>query len=218
MLLLASCATGGVKFSPRFPEDPAPSASSENAFSTGKETPLSPLQTRLVESADWALGRRTLQVKGRRFNQDCSGVVTAIYYRAGVDLTGEAAGYAGGGVERLYSLLEAEDLLYLPEIPAPGDLLFWDDSFDADGNGKRDDPLTHMGMVVAADPAGNIRYIHHNYRKGIVLASLNLRHPDDPVLNSPMRARNAEPGHAPLWLSSHLLRRAGKAYELGADR
>ena len=182
-----------------------------------EESSFSSLQSNLVESAEWALGRNSLMVNGRRFNLDCTGVVLAVYYRSGIDLTRNLGSYTGGGVQRLNSYLKDLGLLYKPEIPAPGDLLFWDNTYDKNQDGNSNDELTHVGMVVSSDRSGNIQYIHHNYRKGIVKASMNLKDPDNLALNTPMRARDAEPGHAPKWLSSHLLREAGKAYEIPAE-
>lgn len=203
-LILSSCAS-----TPAAPpaNDLPPEASGSPA--------ASPLQERLVDSARWARGRNRLEVDGRRFNLDCSGVVLALYYRAGLDLQSYLGPYSGGGVERLYALMDDHDLLYKQPALAPGDLLFWDNSYDRNNNGVRDDAFTHVGMVVKVDENHQIEYIHHNYRKGIVFARMNLLDPDNLDKNSPMRARDAEVGHAPLWLSSHLLRQAGKAYILG---
>jgi hypothetical protein len=167
-----------------------------------------------MASAQWALGKKTLVVDGQKFNMDCSGVILAIYYRAGINLLPRLSDYRGGGVQRLYALMEEGQLLYKQTILAPGDMLFWDNTYDRDNDGKMNDPLTHVGMVVSADNRGNIRYIHYHYKKGIILANMNLMNPDDLDLNSPMRARNSEEGHATLWLSSHLLKNAARAYEL----
>jgi len=203
-LLLLSCATGrsGSLAGPPVKPDSAGEGS------------LSPVQRDLVESAGWALGQSRLKVKDRNFNLDCSGVVLAIYYRAGIDLTSSLGGYSGGGVQRLYSYLMDHNLLYLPARPVPGDLLFWDNTYDKNSDGRQNDELTHVGMVVSVNREGTVEYIHHNYRKGIVLASMNLLDPDNLAVNSPMRMKSSEPGHAPRWLSSHLLRDAGRAYEL----
>lgn len=175
---------------------------------------ITSLQEDLADSAYWAEGRENLSIEGRKFNMDCSGVVLAIYYRCGIDLTKNLGRYSGGGVQRLYSYLDEKQLLYNSDYPAQGDLLFWDNTYDKNNDGAKNDELTHVGMVVESDKKGDVVYIHHNYRKGIVMASMNLLDPDNLDRNTPMRARGAEAGHAPKWLSSHLLREAGKAYEI----
>lgn len=201
LILFSSCATTGTDNNTTVLEIPEAGDMTE-------------IQKDLVDSAEWALGRNRLEIQGRRFNLDCSGVVLAVYYRSGIDLQSYIRGYTGGGVQRLYALMEENELLYKQPHLAPGDMLFWDNTYDKNKDGKKNDSLTHVGMVVYADKNGNIQYIHHNYRLGIVLAEMNLLDPDNLELNSPMRARDAEPGHAPLWLSSHLLKNAARAYEI----
>lgn len=177
-------------------------------------TEISLIQHDLIESAQWALGKKRLVVDGRTFNLDCSGVVLAVYYKSGIDIQPYLSDYSGGGVERIYSFMDDRQLLYYQPNLAPGDMLFWDNTYDKNTDGLKNDELTHVGMVVSIDNKGNIEYIHHNYRQGIVLAKMNLLDPDNLQLNSPMRAKGEEPGHAPLWLSSHLLKQAARAYEI----
>ena len=196
VFLLGACATGRA------------------AVETETFEAVSPMQQKLIDSARWALGKNSLRVNNRQFNLDCTGVVLAIYYRSGIDLAENFSRYQGGGVQRLYAYMDELDLLYRTDYPQPGDLLFWDDTYDHNGDGKINDELTHVGMVVSTDSQGNIRYIHHNYRKGIILAKMNFLQPDDLNVNDPMRARNAEEGHAPRWLSSHLLREEARAYKV----
>jgi hypothetical protein len=179
-----------------------------------KSEGYSDTQKSLSDSGLWAVGRKKLEVGGRRFNLDCSGVVLAVYYRAGIDLQPMLTDFKGGGVQRLYSLMKHNELTYRPARPEPGDMLFWDNTYDKNGNRKKDDELTHVGMVVRSLDDGTVEYVHHNYRKGIVLARMNLSDPDNLDVNSPMRARGEEAGHAPLWLSSHLLKDAARGYEL----
>jgi hypothetical protein len=96
-------------------------------------------------------------------------------------------------------------------LPLPGDLVFWDNTYDRNGNGRWDDDLTHAGIVVSVDDDGTIHYVHHNYRRGIVVEQMNLRAPDDTTRNSAMRMRGSPDGNG-LWLSSHLFRDAGSPY------
>lgn len=200
-LIFFSCTT--------IPMDEPPLGAAENP-----DQEISTVQQDLVESAQWALGRKRLEVNGRKFNMDCSGVVLAVYYKSDIDLQPYLGTYSGGGVQRLYAFMDDQQLLYKQPLLAPGDMLFWDNTYDKNNDGTINDTLTHVGMVVSADSEGNIQYIHHNYRRGIVLAKMNLLDPDNLELNSPMRAKNSEKGHAPLWLSSHLLKQAARAYEI----
>ncbi len=178
-------------------------------------------QAQLLEGARWALGRRELVVRGRRFNMDCTGAVLAIYYYAGLDLSRNFPRYRGGGVERLYRSLEVAALIYDTLEPVPGDIIFWDNTYDRNNDGRWNDPLTHVGMVVSVSREGDIEYVHLNYRRGIVIERMNLRRPQvyrdrnlggARVVNSPIRMRVPGRPHPPRWLASHLYRAFGMGY------
>ena len=210
LLLLSSCKT----VPDIIDTDPLPS---KNANSIE----LSETQRLLVEEANRLIGVEKLFVKNRAFSMDCSGTVMAIYWYAGIDLAEAFPLYSGGGTERIYKYLRDKNLLYRTELPKPGDIIFWDNTFDKNGNGKLDDYLTHMGMVVSVDDEGNIEYIHENYRKGIILAKMNLYKPDayteiidgeKIILNDPMRMKGSV--KSPKWLSSQLYNNFAMGYLL----
>ncbi len=182
---------------------------------------LSKTQQLLVEEANRLIGVEKLFVKNKSFSMDCSGTVMAIYWYAGIDLAEAFPLYSGGGTERIYKYLRDKNLLYRTELPKPGDIIFWDNTFDKNGNGKPDDYLTHMGMVVSVDDKGNIEYIHENYRKGIILAKMNLYKPDvyseiidgeKIILNDPMRMKGSVKYSK--WLSSQLYKNFAMGYLL----
>jgi hypothetical protein len=191
----------------------------------GREEAVARRQEALVTGAKELLGRQELVVRGRRFNMDCTGVVLAVYYWAGMDLSRDLARYSGNGVTRLYKSLESRDLLYRTRDPAPGDIIFWDNTYDRNGDGRFNDALTHTGMVVNTHPDGGIEYIHLNYRRGIILEAMNLHHPDAyqdtrrgkvTIVNSPMRMKEAGKPHPDKWLASQLYRVFGKGYLTGS--
>ncbi len=181
---------------------------------------LSPVQNLLMEGAQRFAGASSLKVNGRTFPMDCTGTVLAIYAYAGIDLAGPMNNFSGNGVTRLNSYLQSLGLLYSTELPAPGDIIFWDDTYDRNNDGIWNDPLTHAGIVLTTDPDGTIHYIHHNYRLGIVVARMNLLKPDtvesgDKRLNSAMRMRDGKVH--PRWLSSHLYRELGQGWKIAAE-
>jgi hypothetical protein len=192
---------------------------SGSTFSRPAET--SDVQRLLAEGARKVLGRRHLVVRGRSFPYDCTGLVLAIYWYAGIDLARDFEQYSGNGVLRLYHSLERENLLYSSPHPTTGDIIFWDNTYDRNGDGAWNDSLTHVGMVLASHPDGNIQYVHLNYTRGIVIESMSLLEPDLHkklvrgqlrILNSPIRLK--EPGrlHPPLWLAGQLYRVLGMGY------
>jgi len=179
------------------------------------------IRAELGAGARSVLGATELVVKGRRFNWDCTGTVLAIYWYAGIDLARDFGRYSGGGVSRLYRTLKDASLLYTTREPILGDLVFWDDTYDADGDGAWDDPLTHVGMVMETAADGTISYVHLNYRKGIVIEQMNLREPDVhqrakaggvTIVNSPLRMAEAGKEHPDRWLSGQLYRVLGMGY------
>ncbi|SIQ15577.1 hypothetical protein SAMN05920897_104158 [Alkalispirochaeta americana] len=162
----------------------------------------------IAEAARALVGRRSLRIRGRVFPSDCSGVILAIFYQAGIDLMPAFAGETGNGVKRLWKLgtpLEESDI-------APGDIIFWDNTYDRNRNNLWDDELTHAGIVAAIDGEGTISYVHHNYRRGIVEEKMNLLRPQDTTVNSAMRMRGQRDPEGERWLSSHLFREARRLY------
>jgi hypothetical protein len=179
----------------------------------------------LGEGARSVLGATELVVKGRRFSWDCTGTVLAIYWYAGIDLARDFGRYGGGGVNRLYRTLRDAGLLYTSAEPILGDLVFWDDTYDADGDGAWDDPLTHVGMVMETAADGTVSFVHLNYRKGIVIETMNLREPGVhqrvkagkmTIVNSPLRMAETGKEHPAKWLAGQLYRVLGMGYLLEA--
>jgi cell wall-associated NlpC family hydrolase len=179
------------------------------------------IREELVGTAYSLLGKNRLAVGGKKFRLDCTGLVQAIYWGAGIDLESPLAAYTGNGVARLYSFLDDRGFVTKGNDPLPGDLIFWDNTYDHNGNGRVDDPLTHVGMVVSVRNNGDLEYIHHNYRRGIILENMNPRTPGlysrvvngkTVVVNSPMRMRGS-PAYDKV-LSGELVRAWGQAYLL----
>jgi cell wall-associated NlpC family hydrolase len=180
---------------------------------------LSSVQEQVVESARSLVGRRNLRVNGRRFRFDCTGTILAAYYGAGIDLQAEFSRYTGNGVARLFKLAADHDLVYTGDSPNPGDVIFWDNTYDRNGDGAFNDQLTHAGVVIRAYEDGSVDYVHHNYRDGIVIARMSLGAPDvhrseAALVNSPMRMKSHRYMNPAEWLASHLYRSAGMLYQL----
>jgi hypothetical protein len=170
----------------------------------------------LAEGARSILGAKQLLVRGRRFTMDCTGVVLACYWYAGIDLARDFGKFSGNGVRRIHKTLERDDLLYSNAAPLVGDIIFWDNTYS-------DAPLSHVGMVLQVDSDGTVTYIHHHVTKGIITEYMNLRSPgvrtmidngQVKVINSPLRLAVAGTPHPPAWLSGQLYRALGMGYLL----
>ncbi len=208
-LLLISCATT---------ETGTPSETLRNDKGEIRE-----IQALLKEAAYKYIGAHSLTVKGKTFRTDCSGVVSSLYYYAGIDLESYYPDYTGSGTERIYKMLSERGLLEETWLPETGDIVFWDNTYDKNNNGKKDDMLTHIGMVVECDKFGNISYIHHNYLKGIVIEKMNIRYKNEYtrtkkgtviIINSPMKEREGSRRSRDKWLSGQLYNSSGQGYRI----
>ncbi len=181
------------------------------------------VQGKIVASALHAADTQSVAIGSKRFNYDCSGTILSIYYRAGIDLTPSFNEGKGNGVARLYQIGDRNQLLYDSPIPQPGDLVFWDNTYDRNGDGEFNDALTHAGIVISSASDGTIEYVHHNYSKGIVVERMNLIRPaahqdaDGRLVNSPMRMSSHRHIGPDLWLAGQLYRVFGMHYRLAAD-
>jgi len=184
-------------------------------------TKIAEIKKKLLQGAESLVGKDTIIVNGKKFINDCVNTVLAIYYFAGIDLSKEFGKYSGNGVRRLYKTLENHELIYSTHSPAPGDIVFWDNTWDMNGDGIYNDPLTHVGMIVKISDEGNLEYIHYNYIKGIVYEKMNLNNPDTYskivngktiIINSPLQMKEKGKAHSNKWLSSHLYKSFGKGY------
>jgi hypothetical protein len=185
--------------------------------SVGSGASLSERQRQIVDAAYDMVGRTSLLVGGTRFNWDCSGTILAIYASAGIYLGDLFPRYSGNGVSRLHQIGESHGLLHDSVLPAPGDIVFFDNTYDRNGDRAWNDYLTHAGVVVSVDDSGAIEYVHHNYREGIVVARMNLMLEDAYPENSPMRMKSHRHLNPDEWLSSHLYREFAALYALPAE-
>lgn len=126
---------------------------------------------RVAEAAARSVGKGPLVVNGERFRMDCSGVAHAIYARAGFPLG------TVGDTRRLFELARTEGSLRRHD-PLPGDLAFFDFTWDADGNGALDDPLSHVAIVERVEQDGTVLLVHRVGDR-IVRARMNLARPHD---------------------------------------
>lgn len=157
------------------------------------------LQARLAARAASFVGHASaFEARGERFNADCTGFVEAVYALEGVPLRPlmrSAAPSERTGVHAAYRAVERYGTVFGGggEWPAPGDLVFWRDTFDRNRNGKADDGLTHVGVVEYVVD-GTVVFVHFG-SKGVARGAMT---PDRPgersaggvVLNSAIRARN----------------------------
>lgn len=125
---------------------------------------------RVAKNAVDLIGQCPLVVDGETYRFDCSGMVEAAYAGAGWSLRGSSAD--------LFELARELGVLHHRRRPAPGDVAFFDDTHDRNGNRRRDDPLTHVALVESVDADGTITLVH-NGGKGVRRTVMNLYRPSD---------------------------------------
>ncbi len=157
------------------------------------------LSGRLAARAASLVGHRgSFQVHGTRFNADCSGFVAAVYSAEGIPfgrLLARVSPDETSGAAAAYQAVKAYGVVFGGggARPAPGDLVFFHDTYDRNRDGRADDPFTHLGVVEYV--AGATVVFLHRGGKAVVRAAMNLEHPDQAVgpdgvrLNSHMRRR-----------------------------
>lgn len=146
-----------------------------------------PVSTEIASAA-----RHYLDVSPRGFRDDCSGYVEAVFARAGLVLEGSTAMF--------YDLAKDKSALHHKKLPTPGDLAFFDDTYDRNHNGRLDDGLSHVAVVIEVRDDGTILMGHGGTSRGRTTLRMNLDHPDEredssgEVLNDWLRVkRDSDP-------------------------
>lgn len=139
---------------------------------------------RLVSKAVSLVGLSTLRLVAPHLPDDCTGLVRAAYEELGVDLMG--AGVRGdNGVTAMHRLAFERSALHL-QTPAPGDLVFFRETYDRNHDGRVNDGLTHVGVVEAVDAAGTVTFVHRA-GSGVKRAKLSVGSPLDKGRNDYLR-------------------------------
>lgn len=133
-------------------------------------------RSRVASSAKAFVGQRSVVVAGERYRFDCSGVARGIYARAGVPLGGTPSFRGENDVSVLYRYVRENGSLRKSD-PLVGDLVFFDDTYDRNGDGLRNDPLSHVGVVEEVLDDGTVVFVHHA-AGGILRYRMNLSSPD----------------------------------------
>jgi hypothetical protein len=218
--LVSACASSpaalvSVAQEPKAPARPTSISADSLGLYRGKDDARKPPtddELLVIASAKTLLGQlpnAKVLVKGKQFTLDCIGTVSAIFYHMDIDVTKDFDKYSGNGVNRLYMTLKAAGVLHRDKYPRTGDVIVWDNTWDANNDGDRmDDPRTHAGVVLAVDDDGTIHYIHENLYKGVIIEVMNLLQPEvasdagGKRLNSGMAIATVSGGPKPEhWLS-----------------
>jgi hypothetical protein len=183
LLLAAGCGHRGLRFpgplssmgsdpgdyADRFYEDEESSAGEGDVANPRLRRRIHRDGMAVAEAAGDLVGRNKLSVHGQGYRYDCSGFVEAAHAKAGEPVR--------GSTKDLYELASRHGVLHKKKRPYIGDVVFFDDSYDRNHNRRRDDELSHIGIVEEVDSDDTIIVVHLS-NSGIVRTHMNLRHPD----------------------------------------
>jgi hypothetical protein len=142
------------------------------------------------------VGAKTIESKGRHIAYDCAGVTRAIYLKHGIDL------YSGGpsepnanGVRLIHAHIRQQGTFHQGPVVHPGDLAFFNNTWDYNGDGKVNDPLTHVGIVERQEPDGTVVFISRvagaveRYHMNLALPHIH-KTADGRILNDYLRRKD----------------------------
>ena len=169
-----------------------------------------PRQKALAQAAIGFLGKSRVEVNGRRFTFDCSGLARGVYGTQGIDLydgLGELDG--GNGVGRIYGHVVRYGRIHYGPTVHPGDLVFFHNTWDFNRDDRFNDPLTHVGVVERVESDGTVVFVSQ-VSGGIERYRMNLKTPDTHrttdgrVLNDFMRRKEFRDPEATQYLTGQL--------------
>ena len=123
---------------------------------------------RVAKAAETFLGKKRMVVQGDKYRYDCSGMVCAAHVKAGISLS--------GNTRSIYEYSKDAGVFHKRKRPDVGDVAFFDNTWDRNKNGRRDDRLTHIAIVEKVERDGTITLIHLG-NSGINRLVMNLKHP-----------------------------------------
>ena len=131
----------------------------------------------IVHNGQDILGYRHIpSIAGHSFLQDCIGFIHYIFYASGIDLL-DACSLGDRGVDTLYNGLNELGYAYEQGLPEPGDLIFFDNTYDANRNHSWDDKLTHIGIVESVGEYETVTFLHFVSHK-VTRSTINMRYPN----------------------------------------
>ncbi len=126
-----------------------------------------------VRASLW-VGLPSLKRVSHSVNDDCSGLANLAYRRRGLSLMPERTLPGENGVAAIYRKARSLDSLH--SKPRPGDLVFFRETYDRNRDGRRNDGLTHIGVVERVERDGTVTFVHRA-GGGVKRSKLHLHQP-----------------------------------------
>ncbi|HEY5626540.1 MAG TPA: hypothetical protein VIR79_01200 [Nitrospira sp.] len=149
-----------------------------------------------MRTATKLVGAKTIVSNGRRIAYDCAGVTRAVFLEHGIDLfEGGAGDPKANGVKLIHRHISKQGTFHRGPAVQPGDLVFFDNTWDFNGDGFINDPLTHIGIVERQEPDGTVVFISRvagaieRYRMNVGLPHVH-KTADGKILNDYLRRKD----------------------------
>jgi hypothetical protein len=157
----------------------------------------------IVQTAAKLVGAKTIKSNGRRIAYDCAGVTRAVFLKHGIDLYGSSeSDPEANGVRLIYAHIQQQGAFHQGPVADPGDLVFFDNTWDYNGDGQVNDPLTHIGIVERQEYDGTVVFISRvagaveRYRMNLTLPHVH-KTAEGQVLNDYIRRKGVgDPANA----------------------
>jgi hypothetical protein len=125
-----------------------------------KSVEASSRRAAIVQTASNLVGATAIQVNGKWIAYDCAGVTRAIFLAHGIDLYDSGVPDSkANGVRLIHHYIRRHGKLHQGPVVRQGDLVFFDNTWDYNGDGLVNDPLTHVGIVERQESDGTVIFI-----------------------------------------------------------
>ena len=151
---------------------------------------------RLAAFASTLVGQPVATSRGKTFRSDCSGTTRAIYFSEGISFGSSENPKKENDASTIYQFTQKNGRIF-QDNPLPGDLVFFDQTYDQNHDGKMNDKLSHVGVVEKILPDGTLLFVHY-MGHSIIRSRMNLKYP---TLQYDLATQNR---------LNHMLRRASK--------
>ena len=143
---------------------------------------------RIASHAESLVGISSLKSVNARLPDDCTGLVRYAYQVAGHELMPTEGARGHNGVTAIWYAARQRKALHR-KVPDAGDLVFFRETYDRDRDGRRDDGLTHVGVVESVEPDGTVVFVHRS-GKGVTKGRVHPQRPRDRGVNDWLRVRS----------------------------
>lgn len=161
-----------------------------------KSVEASSRRAAIVRTASKLVGATNIQVNGKRIAYDCAGVTRAIFLAHGIDLYNSGSlDPQANGVRLIHHHISQHGRFHQGPVVRPGDLVFFDNTWDYNGDGIINDPLTHVGIVERQEADGTVIFISRvagaieRYRMNLALPHLH-KTAEGRILNDYIRRKD----------------------------